>query len=154
MIGGEATIFTLPHKVETSVSKSIFTMGSQVIGIMFKKEVIVMIKIECIMRPEKFDSVREALSDFGVKGMTVSQVMGCGLQKGHTESYRGAELKVKLLPKVKIEIVTTEALAEEMIKVIRSIAVTGKVGDGKIFISEIKNAIRMRTGESGEEALL
>lgn len=112
-----------------------------------------MVKIECIMRPEKFDSVREALSEFGLKGMTVSQVMGYGLQKGHTGHYRGAEFSVNLLHKVKIEIVTTEDRAEEMIKIIRSIAVTGNVGDGKIFISDIKDAIRMRTGESGNSAL-
>ena len=112
-----------------------------------------MIKLECILRPEKFEPVREALSDFGVKGMTVSQVMGCGLQKGHTEYYRGAELSVNLLPKVKLEIVTTDERAGEIIKVIRSKGVTGNIGDGKIFVTPVKDAIRMRTGESGDDAL-
>ncbi|PKM76055.1 MAG: transcriptional regulator [Firmicutes bacterium HGW-Firmicutes-15] len=113
-----------------------------------------MIKLECILRPEKFEPVRAALSKFGVKGMTISQVMGCGLQKGHSEYYRGAELSVNLLPKVKLEIVTTDDQVEELIKIIRSVGVTGAIGDGKIFITDIKNAIRMRTGERGNDALL
>ncbi len=112
-----------------------------------------MIKLECILRPEKFEPVRKALSDFGIKGMTVSQVMGCGLQKGHAEYYRGAELSVNLLPKVKLEIVTTDDRVEELVKIIRSIGVTGAIGDGKIFITPIKDAIRMRTGESGNNAI-
>lgn len=112
-----------------------------------------MMKLECILRPEKFEPVREALSKFGVKGMTVSQVMGCGLQKGHSEYYRGAEVSVNLLPKVKLEIVTTDDRIDEMIKIIRSVGVTGNIGDGKIFVTPIKDAIRMRTGENGNEAL-
>jgi len=112
-----------------------------------------MVKLECILRPEKFEPVREALSKFGIKGMTVSQVMGCGLQKGHSEYYRGTELSVNLLPKVKLEIVTTDNRVDELVKVIRSTGVTGNIGDGKIFITPIKDAIRMRTGESGNEAL-
>ena len=110
-------------------------------------------KLECILRPEKFESVRAALSNLGVKGMTVSQVMGCGLQKGHTEFYRGTEVSVNLLPKVKLEIVTTDGQVDELIKIIRSVGVTGVIGDGKIFVADIKNAIRMRTGESGDDAL-
>jgi len=112
-----------------------------------------MIKLECILRPEKFEPVREALSNFGVKGMTVSQVMGCGLQKGHTQFYRGTELSVTLLPKMKLEIVTTDDRVEEIIKIIRSVGVTGNIGDGKIFVTPIKDAIRMRTGETGNDAL-
>ncbi|HNX29275.1 MAG TPA: P-II family nitrogen regulator [Syntrophomonadaceae bacterium] len=112
-----------------------------------------MVKLECILRPEKFEQVREALSDFGVRGMTVSQVMGCGLQKGHTGYYRGAEVNVNLLSKVKLEIVTTEERVQEMVKIIRAKGVTGSIGDGKIFISPINDAIRMRTGENGIDAL-
>lgn len=112
-----------------------------------------MVKLECILRPEKFEPVREALSNFGVKGMTISQVMGCGLQKGHTQFYRGTEVSVNLLPKVKLEIVTTEERVQEMIKIIRSVAVTGNIGDGKIFVSPINDAVRMRTGEAGDAAL-
>jgi nitrogen regulatory protein P-II 1 len=111
------------------------------------------VKLECILRPEKFEPVREALSSFGVKGMTVSQVMGCGLQKGHTQYYRGTEVSVTLLPKMKLEIVTTEEQVQEIVKIIRSVAVTGNIGDGKIFIAPISDAIRMRTGETGNDAL-
>jgi nitrogen regulatory protein P-II 1 len=113
-----------------------------------------MVKLDCILRPEKFEPVREALSEFGIKGMTVSQVMGCGMQKGHTQFYRGTELSVTLLPKVKIEIVTTDERVQEIVKLIRSVAVTGNVGDGKIFISPISDSIRMRTGETGNDALV
>jgi len=113
-----------------------------------------MIKLECILRPEKFEPVREALSKFGVKGMTVSQVMGCGLQKGHSEFYRGTEVSVSLLPKMKLEIVTTDDRVDEIIKIIRSVGVTGNIGDGKIFITPVKDAIRMRTGETGNDALV
>ncbi|MEA4927033.1 MAG: P-II family nitrogen regulator [Syntrophomonadaceae bacterium] len=112
-----------------------------------------MVKLECILRPEKFEPVREALSNFGVKGMTVSQVMGCGLQKGHTQFYRGTEVSVTLLPKMKLEIVTTQDRVEDIVKLIRSVAVTGNIGDGKIFIAPINDAIRMRTGETGHDAL-
>lgn len=112
-----------------------------------------MVKMECILRREKLEPVREALSNFGIKGMTVSQVMGCGLQKGHSEYYRGKELSVNLLPKAKLEIVTTEDRVEELVKIISSTAATGSIGDGKIFISPINDAIRMRTGENGNAAL-
>jgi len=112
-----------------------------------------MVKLECILRPEKFEPVREALSKFGVKGMTVTQVMGCGLQKGHTQYYRGTELSVSLLPKMKLEIVTIDDRVEEIVKIIRSVGVTGNIGDGKIFVAPIKDAIRMRTGETGDDAL-
>lgn len=112
-----------------------------------------MMKLECILRPEKFEPVRVELSKFGIMGMTVSQVMGCGLQKGHSEFYRGTELSINLLPKVKLEIVTTDDKVEEIVRIIRSVGVTGAIGDGKIFITPIKDAIRMRTGETGDAAL-
>jgi len=112
-----------------------------------------MVKLECILRPEKFEPVREALSKFGIKGMTVTQVMGCGLQKGHTQFYRGTELSVSLLPKMKLEIVTTDDRVDEIVKIIRSVGVTGNIGDGKIFVAPINDAIRMRTGETGDNAL-
>jgi nitrogen regulatory protein P-II 1 len=113
-----------------------------------------MVKLECIVRPEKFEPVREALSEFGIKGMTVSQVMGCGMQKGHTQFYRGTELSVTLLPKIKLEIVTTDDRVQDIVKLIRSVAVTGNIGDGKIFISPINDSIRMRTGETGNDSLI
>jgi len=131
----------------------IFQIGAKPARRLLLKEVFIMVKLECILRPEKFEPVREALSKFGVKGMTVTQVMGCGLQKGHTQYYRGTELSVSLLPKMKLEIVTTDDRVEEIIKVVRSVGVTGNIGDGKIFVAPIKNAIRMRTGETGDDAL-
>lgn len=112
-----------------------------------------MVKLECILRPEKFEKVREALSEFGVKGMTVSQVMGCGLQKGHSEYYRGTEVSVNLLPKVKLEIVTLDERLDDLIRIIRQHGVTGKIGDGKLFTLPVQDAVRLRTGDSGEAAL-
>lgn len=110
-------------------------------------------KIECILRPGKLEDVKDALSDFGVVGMTVMQVMGCGLQKGRKEVYRGTELTINLLPKVKMEIVVKDQDADEIVKLITKTALTGAIGDGKIFISPVENAVRIRTGETGEKAL-
>jgi nitrogen regulatory protein P-II 2 len=110
-------------------------------------------KIEAIIKPFKLDDVREALSDIGVTGLTVSEVKGFGRQKGHTELYRGAEYVVDFLPKVKLELAIDEAILDQTIEAIRSKANTGKIGDGKIFVSDIDQAIRIRTGESGPEAL-
>ena len=110
-------------------------------------------KIEAIIKPFKLDEVREALSDIGVSGLTVTEVKGFGRQKGHTELYRGAEYVVDFLPKVKIEIVVADDAVEGAIDSIVKAARTGKIGDGKIFISTIDNAIRIRTGESGGSAL-
>lgn len=110
-------------------------------------------KIEAVIRPGKLDSVKDALDKFGVNGLTVSQVIGCGNQRGHTQVYRGVEYSVYLLPKVKIEVVIPDKAVEEVIKIISETARTGEIGDGKIFISQIEDAVKIRTGETGENAL-
>jgi len=110
-------------------------------------------KIEAIIRPGKLDSVKDALGTHGVNGLTVTQVIGCGKQKGHKQVYRGVEYTVHLIPKVKIEIVVMDQFVEEVIQVITKIARTGEIGDGKIFISAIENAYTIRTGAIGEDAL-
>jgi nitrogen regulatory protein PII len=110
-------------------------------------------KIEAIIKPFKLDEVREALSEIGVTGLTVTEVKGFGRQKGHTELYRGAEYVVDFLPKIKLEIVVADSLAERAVESIISAARTGKIGDGKIFISNVEQVIRIRTGESGEAAV-
>jgi len=110
-------------------------------------------KIEAIIRPGKLDEVQAALDQFGVSGLTVTQVIGCGKQKGHTQIYRGVEYKVYLLPKVKIEMVVKDQAVEQIIQIISKAARSGEVGDGKIFIYPVEEAIRIRTGESGEDAL-
>ncbi len=110
-------------------------------------------KIEAIIKPFRLDDVKEALSAIGVAGLTASEVKGFGRQKGHTEVYRGAEYVVDFLPKVKIEVVIADALAPQAIEAIRSAANTGKIGDGKIFVSAMEEAVRIRTGEQGDEAL-
>ena len=110
-------------------------------------------KIEAIIRPFKMDDVREALADVGINGMTVSEVKGFGRQKGHTELYRGAEYQVDFLPKMKIEIVVTDDAADRAIEAIVSSAQTGKIGDGKIFVYNVEQAIRIRTGEQNDEAV-
>jgi len=110
-------------------------------------------KIEAIIRPFRIDDVREALGEIGVKGMTLTEVKGYGRQKGHTELYRGSEYQIDFLPKIKIEVVVADRLAEKVIETIVNAARTGQVGDGKIFISDVEDAVRVRTGESGEDAL-
>lgn len=110
-------------------------------------------KIEAIIKPFKMDDVREALAEVGIAGMTVSEVKGFGRQKGHTELYRGAEYVVDFLPKVKIEVVVDEAMCERVVDSIQQAAQTGRIGDGKIFISSIDEAIRIRTGERGSDAI-
>ena len=110
-------------------------------------------KIEAIIKPFKLDDVREALSEIGVTGMTVTEVKGFGRQKGHTELYRGAEYVVDFLPKVKIEAVVDDGLVDRVIEAVSKAANTGKIGDGKIFVSSIEQAVRIRTGESGTDAL-
>jgi len=109
--------------------------------------------ITAIIKPFKLDDVREALGTVGVKGITMTEVKGFGRQKGHTELYRGAEYVVDFLPKVKLEMVVDDSLAEQVIEVITNAASTGKIGDGKIFVSPIEEAIRIRTGETGTDAL-
>ena len=110
-------------------------------------------KIEAIIKPFKLDDVKEALTDIGVIGMTVMEVRGFGRQKGHTELYRGAEYVVDFLPKVKIEVVLGDDMVEKAVEAIRRAAQTGRIGDGKIFVSNIEEAIRIRTGESGLDAI-
>jgi nitrogen regulatory protein P-II 2 len=108
--------------------------------------------ITAIIKPFKLDDVREALSEIGVQGITVTEVKGFGRQKGHTELYRGAEYVVDFLPKVKVEIAVAADIAEKVIEAIRGAANTGKIGDGKIFVSTVENVVRIRTGETGAEA--
>lgn len=110
-------------------------------------------KIEAIIKPFKLDDVRQALSEIGVTGMTASEVKGFGRQKGHTELYRGAEYVIDFLPKVKIEAVVADELVDQCIEVIMTAARTGKIGDGKIFVSDVQRVIRIRTGEEGVEAV-
>jgi nitrogen regulatory protein P-II 1 len=110
-------------------------------------------KVEAIIKPFKLDDVREALAEIGITGMTVSEVKGFGRQKGHTELYRGAEYMVDFLPKVKIELVIQDEILERAIDVIVDIARTGKIGDGKIFVTDVERVIRIRTGEENEEAV-
>ena len=109
--------------------------------------------ITAIIKPFKLDEVREQLSAIGVQGMTVTEVKGFGRQKGHTEVYRGAEYKIDFLPKVKIELITKEEIVSQVIETIERAAKTGKIGDGKIFISPVDDVIRIRTGERGKDAI-
>lgn len=110
-------------------------------------------KIEAIIKPFKLDDVREALSDVGINGMTVTEVRGFGRQKGHTELYRGAEYMVDFLPKVKLEIIVTDDQVEQCLEAIIETAQTGKIGDGKIFVYDVERVIRIRTGEENENAI-
>ncbi|MGD8526522.1 MAG: P-II family nitrogen regulator [Thioalkalispiraceae bacterium] len=110
-------------------------------------------KIEAIIKPFKLDDVREALSEINVSGMTASEVKGFGRQKGHTELYRGAEYVIDFLPKVKIEVVVSDTLLDQCIEAITNAARTGKIGDGKIFVSDVERVVRIRTGEEGDEAI-
>ena len=110
-------------------------------------------KIEAIIKPFKMEDVKEALAEVGIEGMTVSEVKGFGRQKGHTEIYRGSEYTVDFLPKVKFEIVVSDSMVDKAVKAISEAAKTGKIGDGKIFVLPIENAIRSRTEETGENAI-
>jgi len=110
-------------------------------------------KIEAIIKPFKLDEVKEALTEIGVQGMTVTEIKGFGRQKGHKEVYRGAEYVVEFVPKVKIEVVVSDALAPRVVETVMRTAKTGTIGDGKIFVTPIGEAIRIRTGETGEGAL-
>ena len=110
-------------------------------------------KIEAVIKPFKLDEVREALSEVGIAGLTVSEVKGFGRQKGHTELYRGAEYVVDFLPKIKVEIVIGDDLVDQAVEAIIKAARTGKIGDGKIFVTAVEQVVRIRTGESGEAAI-
>jgi nitrogen regulatory protein P-II 2 len=109
--------------------------------------------VMAVIKPFKLDDVREALSDLGVQGITVMEVKGFGRQKGHTELYRGAEYVVDFLPKVKVEVAVTDEMVEQVIEAIMQVANTGKIGDGKIFVTALEQVIRIRTGETGADAL-
>jgi nitrogen regulatory protein P-II 1 len=114
---------------------------------------VVMKKIEAIIKPFKLDEVKDALNAIGIQGMTVTEMKGFGRQKGHVELYRGAEYDVAFVPKVKIEIIVSDAMAGKVVSTIEEKAKTGKIGDGKIFISSVEETIRIRTGEKGEAAI-
>ena len=109
--------------------------------------------VMAVIKPHKLDAVREALMSDGIEGLTVSEVKGFGRQKGHTEIYRGAEYTVSFVPKVKIEVVVDEGTVERALETVRAAANTGQIGDGKIFVYDVSHAVRIRTGESGPEAL-
>ena len=109
--------------------------------------------ITAIVKPFKVDDVRQAIADLGVQGVTISEVQGFGRQRGHTEIYRGAEYRVDFLPKTKVEIAVDDTIVEQVIEAITNVARTGKIGDGKIFVTQLSQAVRIRTGEAGAEAL-
>ena len=110
-------------------------------------------KIECIIKPFKLDDVKAAITDLGISGMTVCEVRGFGRQKGHTELYRGAEYQIDFIPKISIELVVNDDQVATLVETIQKEASTGRIGDGKIFVSQIEQAVRIRTGESGSDAL-
>ncbi len=110
-------------------------------------------KIEAIIRPARLEEVKDAMNKLDISGITVSQVMGCGRQKGYTEVYRGTEIEINMLPKIKLETVVADSLAEKVIEAIVGAARLGEIGDGKIFVTNIEDAIRIRTGERGDQAL-
>ena len=114
---------------------------------------MIMKKVEAIIKPFKLDEVKDKLNELGIQGITVTEVKGFGRQKGHTELYRGAEYVVDFLPKIKMEIVLADSLAEDVVSAIAKAAQTGRIGDGKIFITNIEEAVRVRTGERGEDAV-
>jgi nitrogen regulatory protein P-II 1 len=114
---------------------------------------MIMKKVEAIIKPFKLDEVKDKLNELGIQGITVTEVKGFGRQKGHTELYRGAEYVVDFLPKIKMEIVLADSLAEDVVSAIAKAAQTGRIGDGKIFITNLEEAIRIRTGERGEDAI-
>lgn len=110
-------------------------------------------KIDAIIKPFKLDEVKEALNEIGIQGITVSEVKGFGRQKGHTELYRGAEYVVDFIPKIKLEIIVADDLVQKVVEAIEKTAKTGRIGDGKIFVTPVEAVIRIRTGETGEDAL-
>ena len=109
--------------------------------------------VMAVIKPHKLDQVREALTNLGVEGMTATEVKGYGRQKGHTEIYRGAEYTVNFLPKVRIEVVVSDTLIQQAVEAVQEAAKSGKIGDGKIFVYDVSSAVRIRTGETGDEAL-
>ena len=111
-------------------------------------------KLEIIIRPSKFEEVKNALFDFGINGLNIVQVLGCGSQKGHTEYYRGQQMNINLLPKVKLEVIVESDKLEDIIELIQANAFTGQAGDGKIFVYDVVDAVRIRTNERGKKAIL
>ena len=136
-----------------TISLSLVPHNERVVAAPPCNRLLDMKKIEAVIKPFKLDEVRDALGEVGVEGMTVSDVKGFGRQKGHTEIYRGSEYTVDFLPKIKLEVVVTDENAEASVGAITKAANTGKIGDGKIFVSGVEGAIRIRTDEKGEEAL-
>jgi nitrogen regulatory protein P-II 1 len=128
------------------LSRNVATTGA-------KGELTMMTKVEAIIRPQRLDEVKTALDELGITGLTVSEVRGAGAQKGYTQHYRGAEYTVNLLQKLKLEVVTREDRVDDVVGAITSSARTGEIGDGKIFLSPVADAVRIRTGERGEDAL-
>lgn len=110
-------------------------------------------KVEAIIKPFKLDEVKEALNEIGIQGITISEVKGFGRQKGHTELYRGAEYVVDFIPKIKLEIIVSDAILPKVIEAVETAAKTGRIGDGKIFVTPVEAVVRIRTGETGEDAL-
>lgn len=110
-------------------------------------------KVECIIKPFKLDDVKNAIGDLGLSGMTVSEVRGFGRQKGHTELYRGAEYQVDFIPKLKLELVVADDQVDSLVSTVQQVAGTGRIGDGKIFVTPIEKSVRIRTGETGEDSL-
>jgi nitrogen regulatory protein PII len=119
----------------------------------FSEERQVMRKVEAIIKPFKLDEVKEALNEIGIQGITVSEVKGFGRQKGHTELYRGAEYVVDFIPKIKMEIIVADEMTAKIVEVIGEAAKTGRIGDGKIFVTPVDEVVRIRTGETGDDAL-
>ena len=144
-------------KIKKKPNKNAYLLYFFYVGTFFAYKTVtievIMKKIEAIIKPFKLDEVKEGLQSIGVSGITVLEAKGVGRQKGHTELYRGAEYVIDFLPKIKIEVVVSDKLAPEVIDFIRESAHTGKIGDGKIFITDIQDVVRIRTGESGEEAI-
>ncbi|WP_277057140.1 P-II family nitrogen regulator [Trichlorobacter lovleyi] len=110
-------------------------------------------KVEAIIKPFKLDEVKEALNEIGIQGITISEVKGFGRQKGHTELYRGAEYVVDFIPKIKLEIIVSDVILQKVVEAIEKAAKTGRIGDGKIFVTPVEAVVRIRTGETGEDAL-
>jgi nitrogen regulatory protein P-II 2 len=129
------------------------TQNQTIISIIFCQEHAAMKMVTAIIKPFKLDEVREALSEIGIKGLTITEVKGYGRQKGHTELYRGAEYVIDFVPKVKLELAVNNEQVDQIIEAIRNAANSGKIGDGKIFVAPLEQAIRIRTGEMGDEAL-
>jgi nitrogen regulatory protein P-II 1 len=164
---GQAVTLTRPSAFWYTEPKSVLGIGCSVFDLRFRitrtehpipnTQILIlestMTKIECVIRPERFEEVNAALADAGIVGMTTTEVRGCGRQRGYVERYRGMEYQVRLIPKMKVEVVVPDDQAEAVVAAITQAGRTGEVGDGKIFLSHVDDAVRIRTGERGEAAL-